>query len=227
MTVTDIIRRGMSVNWMKSFYLNVYYFGVFQAFRFPILLGFGVKIASKGGRKSVRCPIKFGSICFGLKHDPFSLGYNKSYWCIGKDASAIFEGSFRVAKGTTLHLFPGACFSVGDGFTSNANLLINCMKSITIGDGCLFGWNITMMDCDGGHLLIDQKTGRILNLSIPIVLGNHVWVGAEASILKGSKIPDGCVIGFKSNVCGVIERQNSVIVGNPAKDIKYEVEWKC
>lgn len=226
MTIQNMIRKVLSVNWIKSFWLNIYYFGFFQAFRFPILLGYGVKVASKGDRGSVGAPLKFGTICFGLKHDPFALGYSKSYWNIGKDAIAIFKGTFRVSKGTTLNLFPGAFFSVGDGFTSNANLLINCMKSISIGDNCLFGWNITMMDSDGGHQLLDKLTDKIVNPAVPIVLGNHVWVGSEASILKGSFIPDGCVVGFKSNVCGFFENSNSAIVGNPAKVIKNDIVWK-
>lgn len=226
MDIKEILRKTFSVNWFKSFWFNAYYFGLFKAFKFPILLGYNVKIANKGNRHSVKAPIRFASVCFGLKYDPFSLGSSNSYWFVSEGAMVNFKGSFKVAKGVTLHLFPEAIFSVGDGFTSNANLLINCMKSIEIGDDCLFGWNITLMDSDGGHQVLDAVNKSVINSTSPIKIGNHVWVGAEVSILKGSDIPDDCIIGFKSNVCGLIAKNKSAIAGNPAKIIKDNVNWR-
>jgi acetyltransferase-like isoleucine patch superfamily enzyme len=53
-----------------------------------------------------------------------------------------------------------------------------------------------------------------------VVIGNDVWVGAGAKILKGSHIGDGAVIGTNAVVTGDIP-PNAIAVGIPARVIKY------
>lgn len=217
------IKRFFSVNWILTIYANIYYLGIKHAFYFPILLGFGVKINSFGDRFSVSIPFKFGSLCFGLKGGPFSLG-GKSFWHMDKGAKLKIQGTARISKGTSLKLFSNAELIVGDHFSSNANLILSCAKKITIGKDNLFGWNVTIMDNDGGHTIMFD--GVIRNLPREIHIGDHVWIAAESSILKGSLITNDSVIGYKSNVCGLkcIEN-NSVIVGNPAVIKSTGFQW--
>lgn len=220
------IRRVLSVNWIKSLFMNLYYFGFINSLRFPLLVGYGVRINSLGARNSVEAPMVFGSICFALKADPFNMGNRHSYWHISDGAKAVFKGTFRVSKGTVMHLFQDAQFIVGDGFSANANLLISCSEKITIGEQCLLGWDITLMDSEGGHSILRADIMEPMTKSKPIIIGNHVWLGAESSILKGTEIGDGCVVGFKSNVCGIKVKSNNIIAGNPAKIIKEGYTWK-
>ncbi len=51
-------------------------------------------------------------------------------------------------------------------------------------------------------------------------IGNDVWIGDSAVILKGTKIGDGCIVGAGSIVTKDLESY-SIAVGNPAKKIKY------
>ena len=53
-----------------------------------------------------------------------------------------------------------------------------------------------------------------------IYIGNDVWIAENCTILKGSIINDGAVIGAKSLVNGEIN-SFGVAVGVPAKVIKY------
>jgi acetyltransferase-like isoleucine patch superfamily enzyme len=68
-----------------------------------------------------------------------------------------------------------------------------------------------------------------------IYVGNDVWIGDKVSVLSGSIIEDGCVIGANTVVAGKIEPY-SVVVGNPARVIRkrftdkqiealLEIEW--
>jgi len=61
-------------------------------------------------------------------------------------------------------------------------------------------------------------------VSTPIVettkIGDHGWIGANAIILSGVTIGDGCVIGAGSIVTHDIP-DYSVAVGNPAKVIRH------
>lgn len=227
MDVVKQIKRVVSVNWYKSALVNGYYFGVKGLFRFPILLGYNVHIDNLGDRDAITMPLSFGTLCFGLKYDPFHMGYKNSYWNIEPGARVFFEGSSRFSKGTILNVFNGGKLNIGDLFTSNANFLLSCARSVTIGRDVLLGWNITIMDSDGGHIISNLETKAMVNDSKAITIGNHVWISAEASILKGSKISEGSIVGFKSNVCGLkTSQQNAIIAGNPASVVKTGIEWE-
>jgi len=52
-----------------------------------------------------------------------------------------------------------------------------------------------------------------------VVIGNDVWIGHGATILSGVKIGDGAVIGAAAVVAKDVEPY-SVVVGNPAKEVK-------
>lgn len=58
----------------------------------------------------------------------------------------------------------------------------------------------------------EQKTG--------IVIGDDVWIGANSVVLPGVKIGSGAVIGAGSVVTKDIP-ENAIVVGNPARVIKY------
>lgn len=55
-----------------------------------------------------------------------------------------------------------------------------------------------------------------------IIVKNHVWIGAKSTILKGTKIADGSVIGAGSLGTGLLSDEKSIYAGQPAKLIKEE-----
>ncbi|WGW00514.1 CatB-related O-acetyltransferase [Vibrio sp. YMD68] len=65
--------------------------------------------------------------------------------------------------------------------------------------------------------------------SVETFIGNDVWVGASAIILKGVKVGDGAIVGAGAVVTKDVP-EYSIVVGNPAKVLKYrfkkeEIEW--
>ena len=50
-----------------------------------------------------------------------------------------------------------------------------------------------------------------------IVIGNDVWIGADALILPGTTVGDGAVIGARAVVSGVVAPY-AVVAGNPATE---------
>lgn len=52
--------------------------------------------------------------------------------------------------------------------------------------------------------------------SLPVYIGNNVFIGMGATILMGADIGDNCIIGAGSVVKGTIP-PNSVVAGNPAE----------
>lgn len=58
-----------------------------------------------------------------------------------------------------------------------------------------------------------------------VIIGNDVWIGTDALIMGGVTIGDGAVIGARSVVTKDIEPY-SVVVGSPAKHIKFRFDQK-
>lgn len=114
---------------------------------------------------------------------------------------------------------------IGDGTTVNGRTHIACIEgtSITIGSDCMFSSDISLVTGDS-HSILDEKGTRI-NSSRDIVIGNHVWIGKENTILKGVTVQDNSIIGAKSLVTKTFNEENVIIAGNPAKIIKTNINW--
>lgn len=53
-----------------------------------------------------------------------------------------------------------------------------------------------------------------------------MWIGKRVLCLKGTIIPDNCVVGGGSVVTKRFDEPNSIIVGNPAKVINTNIFWE-
>ena len=67
--------------------------------------------------------------------------------------------------------------------------------------------------------------GQRINLSKDIIIGDHVWIGQQVVILKGSNIGAQSIIGTRSLVTGKQFEKGVVIAGSPAKVMKENVTW--
>lgn len=52
-----------------------------------------------------------------------------------------------------------------------------------------------------------------------VKLGNNVWIGSNVTILPGVTIGDGAIVGAGSVVTKDVLK-NTIVAGNPAKNIK-------
>jgi len=108
-----------------------------------------------------------------------------------------------------------------DGLVANEGCQITAGKRIYIGSGCLFARDVTLRSDDVHH--IDIKG---YEPSKPISIGNHVWLGQGATVMKGVSIGDGAIIAAKALVLKDVPAM-SLAGGIPAKIIKENVKWKA
>lgn len=101
-----------------------------------------------------------------------------------------------------------------------SGVTICAMRSVKIGEGCLFGANAVIVDTDFHSLTIDNRRDTNAEIkSKEIEIGNNVFIGTNSIVLKGVSLGDNCVVGAGSVVTRSFPK-NTVIAGNPAKRIK-------
>lgn len=116
---------------------------------------------------------------------------------------------------------------IGNNFSCCYNVSVTVNESYTsliIGDGCMLSSNISIWPTDC-HAMLNKGVGQAYNLAKPIIIGNHVWIGYNIIITKGTVIPDNCVIGAGAVVSGKFTEPNTVIAGNPAKVVRTNIDW--
>ena len=64
---------------------------------------------------------------------------------------------------------------------------------VTLGDGCQIGHNVVFATLDHGIAPAERRT----TVPAPIVLGRNVWVGSNATILRGVTIGDNAVVAAR------------------------------
>lgn len=139
-----------------------------------------------------------------------------------KFSKLIVNGNFSIGYGSDILIKEGATLELNGGYC-NSNVEIRCGNRITIGKNCAIGRGVKILDSDF-HIIYDEN-GQCINYSKPINIGNNVWIGTGATVLKGVVIGDGAIIGANSVVTKNVPA-HSISVGNPAKIVKQNVNWK-
>lgn len=115
----------------------------------------------------------------------------------------------------------GAQISVGDHFVGNFNLTILDEAPVTIGDHVFIGPNVGIYTVNHA-LLPDQRNAGIMR-SLPIAIGNNVWIGGHTVVMQGVTIGDNTVIGAGSVVTRDIPA-GVVAVGSPCRVLRKITE---
>ena len=97
-------------------------------------------------------------------------------------------------------------------------------SNLRIGEGCMISDHVDIRTTDN-HAIYDIKTGKRINWEEDVEIGPRVWIGTRVIVLKGSRIPEGCIVGAGSVVTKKHMFADTMIVGNPARPVKENVIW--
>ena len=117
---------------------------------------------------------------------------------------------------------PEARILISDGVTLNNNcVLISDGAGISIGSQTLLGPGVEVYDTDFHSLDPDlrRQGGSGNGGSVAASIGQNVFIGSGAKVLKGSSIGDNSVIGAGSVVSGTIPA-NVIAAGAPCRVLR-------
>lgn len=104
-------------------------------------------------------------------------------------------------------------------------LFLNSKANIYIGDYVMIAPRVTIVtgnhkfDIPGMYMQQINDSMKTKEDDVDIIIGNDVWIGTGAIILKGVKIGDGAIVGAGSVVTRDV-LPYTIVAGNPAKVIK-------
>ncbi len=171
--------------------------------------------------------LKVRGICFGkniiVYGFPIITKAKKSKIDIGSDVVLCSQSS-RTALGVSKPVIirainPKSLVCIGNG-SGLSGVTICAMEKVVIGDQCLLGADVTIVDNDFHPLNpFNRRYSKVAIAIAPVQIGKNVFIGTKSIVLKGVTIGDNSVIGAGSVVVSDIPA-NVVAAGNPCKVIK-------
>ena len=158
-----------------------------------------------------------GRLLLGHKENPKSIVETRL--SLGRGAVLNIAGNFNCGSGSDLRVFDWGELTLNGGYCT-AGVQIVCAKKITIGKGCAIARDVIIRDTDAHQLL---NCGHVMTQDVCI--GDHVWIGNRAMIMKGVTIGSGAVVAAGSVVTKDVPPR-CLVAGVPAKVIREQVEWE-
>lgn len=210
---------GLSVStWSKNIWYNLFSKkvenSILRRVFFVIHKNSTISI-SKGGKLILRSTLHFGT----KKVKGSTLDSRLLIEDGGK--LIIYGGNYFIGYGADIEVFKNAKLEIGGGIGSNIGLTIICGNRISIGRNTGCGRNVTIRDNNGGHAI----SIRGYKNTLPVIIKEHVWLTESCTIMPGTVIETGAIIGARSVVSGHIPG-SCIVSGDPAKVVEKNVYWK-
>jgi acetyltransferase-like isoleucine patch superfamily enzyme/coenzyme F420-reducing hydrogenase beta subunit len=138
---------------------------------------------------------------------------------VNSHATLVVNGNFKAYCGSDIRVFHNGVLTLNQGFC-NDGVQISCAKSISIGKGCAIARDVLIRDFDAHQML---NAGY--EMAKDVCIGQHVWIGTRAMVLKGVTIGDGAVVAAGAVVTKDVPAK-CLVAGVPAKVIRKNIEWK-
>ena len=136
-------------------------------------------------------------------------------------ASLDFKGDATIMYGADIEAFNNSKIIFGKSFISNINFTCIAADKIEIGDNVSFGRDCVVRDNNGGHYI----SRRGFKNAHPITIGQHCWICESSTLIAGTKLGTGVVVGAKSFVRSSIPAF-TIAMGHPAEVVDEDIYFK-
>src|SRR5436853_268434 len=123
-----------------------------------------------------------------------------------------------LGHGTKVRAHEGVV-SIGPKTVLGQECTISAYQHVSIGRECVIADRVMLIDFDHGMVEVERPV-RVQGIyKRDVRVGNNVWIGYGASILRGVTVGDNAVIGTSSVVTQDVPA-NAVVAGIPARVIR-------
>lgn len=154
-----------------------------------------------------------------VKYIPSPIGDYLRYFVLKAFLKKLGKGTI-IKEGVTIY-FPENV-EIGENVTINEFCFIDGYGGVRIGNFVRIAHGVSIISEDHGFSVTNKPIYLFKKKSSPVNIGNDVWIGCKATILKGVSVGKGCVIGANSVVVSDIP-EHSVAVGCPARVVRKRV----
>ena len=173
---------------------------------------------------------------------PDNVDFGEGFYC---ESAQVFKKMLTkkphaVVFGDHVSVYAGCSFAIQkDGkctvgnFTLLNGAIVMAEELVEIGSHCLISWGVGIADSDFHPLepaqrLVDahalapffkDRPPRPKLKTAPVRIGDNVWIGMNAVILKGVTIGDNSVVAAGAVVTKSVP-PNTIVAGNPAITVK-------
>ena len=134
-----------------------------------------------------------------------------------------------IGDGTKIRCHEGAV-EIGQKTVMGQECTISAYQRVRIGEECVIADRAMFIDFDHGVVEVERPIRSQGIYKRDVEVGNNVWIGYGACILRGVSVGDNSVIGTNSVVTKDVPA-NSVVGGIPARIIRMrevpeQLRWK-
>ena len=211
--------REEKLSFLQSLYRSLWYSFLLKRSMYPVCC------RVSGGQKldlSISPTAKL-SITGVIYVTPWGGERRTSSISLGNHSELITNGDFIIGPGIHISVssngslrLGGKRKSSGSGITCNTRIMAR--EKVSIGYDTIISWGVFISDSDWHEISWDEPTKSV-------EIGDRVWISHDVSVLKGSQIGNGCVVGAKSLLSNAMYPDNSLIAGTPAKVVRKDVFW--
>jgi acetyltransferase-like isoleucine patch superfamily enzyme len=148
--------------------------------------------------------------------------------CIFKPGCQIKIDRDSMITGSLVFDRENAIISIGQRVFINGTII--AATKIEIGDDVMISWGVTIVDHNSHSISFSHRAADVTNWRMgkkdwtqvkvaPVQIGDKVWIGLNALILKGVTIGEGAVVGAGAVVTKDVPAW-TIVGGNPARIIR-------
>lgn len=122
-----------------------------------------------------------------------------------------------IAPSVTIHSAPK--LTIGDNCVINDNVTILAVAGISMGNGVWIAANAALISIS--HPSDVEYIGDVPSVLQPIVIEDHVWIGAHAIVLPGIRLGRSCIVAAGAVVTKDVPPY-AIVGGVPARVLRYK-----
>jgi acetyltransferase-like isoleucine patch superfamily enzyme len=148
---------------------------------------------------------------------------------VGRNARLRFGRWVWIGHGTKIRCHEGEV-RIGDKTVLGQECTISAYQHVSIGEQCIIADRVMMIDFDHNVAEVERAIRRQGIYKRDVRVGNNVWIGYGAQILRGARVGDNSIVGASAVVTKDVPA-NAVVAGVPARVIRMReapssLEWR-